>query len=270
MVKFSVLTSIYKSEKFLDNYFQTIFDQILLPDEIIIIDDTQNPKDIDEIIAKKKVKYNFSNIKLYKNNKNEGPAISLNFGLKQCSNDLIFRLDVDDLWEKNHTKKMLDFYLKDKSYLIYANSIIKSNFLNKLKCDQFFINENHLIHSSWLINRSFCRNFRYHMLVPAVALEDYFTLLYYSRKKYKIFFTYENTCRYIFTVGSHGRNNLKKKKYISTRIKISKYFLYYYIKNKNFYQIFNFIIFKYGLLKLIVYLFWIKDLAYIRKLIRGH
>ena len=270
MIKFSVLTSIYKSEKFLDNYFKTIFNQILLPDEIIIIDDTRNPKNIDEIIENIKVKYNFSNIKLYKNSENKGPAISLNIGLIKCSNDLIFRLDVDDLWEKNHTKKMLDFYLKDRSYLIYANSLIKSNFLNNLKCDQFFINENHLIHSSWLINRSVCKNFRYHMLLPAVALEDYFSILFYIRKNYKIFFTYENTCKYIFSVGSHGRKNLKNKKYLHFRKMISTYFFFHHIKNKNFYQICNFFIFKYGLLKLIVYLFWIKDLIHIRKFIRDY
>ena len=270
MIKFSVLTSIYRSEKFLDSYFQTIFDQIVLPDEIIIIDDTKNPVNIDQIIEKQKVKYNFSNIKLYKNNMNKGPAISLNFGLKQCSNDLIFRLDVDDIWHKDHTKKMIEMYLKNKDYLIYANSLKKKNFLTDLKCDDYFINENHLIHSSWLINRKIFKNFKYHMVTPSVALEDYFTMLYFIRKKYKIYFDYNLTTKYTYSEGSHGRNYKKDFRYIKTRKLISKYFLIHYLKNKSIYKMLKFLFFQFGIFKLAVFTFWIQDLIHLRKLTKGN
>ena len=54
MIKFSILTSIYKSEPHLESYFRTIFLQKLLPSEIVLIDDTKNPKHIDKIINEKK------------------------------------------------------------------------------------------------------------------------------------------------------------------------------------------------------------------------
>ena len=177
-MKYSILTSIYKSQPFLNSYFETIFNQNVKPNEIILIDDTKNPENLVEILNNKKTKYGFNNIFIIHNKQNMGPAASLNKGLLKCSNNLIFRLDVDDQWLPNHTQKMLEFYNKDKNYLIYANSLKKINFLTNLKCDSFFINENHLIHSSWLINRNICKDFKYHMITPAVALEDYFTLLY--------------------------------------------------------------------------------------------
>lgn len=266
MIKFSILTSLYNSKEFLDNYFNIIFCQEVLPTEIILIDDTNNPDNLDEIINKKKFLYNFGNIKIIKNNKNLGPAISLNKGIKYCSNDLIFRLDVDDTWSPDHTKKMITYYLKNNDFLIYAVSLKKKNFLTNLKCDNFFINENHLIHSSWLINRTICKKFRYHMMTPSVALEDYFTLLYYIKKDFKIFFTHIQTVKYNFVENSHGRNFSKNIKYQKIRKLISKKMLYINInKKKNFLKKIKFFIFDYGLLKYLILQFWIYDKIYLRK-----
>ena len=40
------------------------------------------------------------------------------------------------------------------------------------------------------------------------------------------------------------------------------------MKDKNWYEKIKFIIFKFGIIKLLVFLFWIQDYAYIRKLIK--
>ena len=81
MHKFTILTSLYNSNNFLNNYFKTIFDQLLLPDEIILIDDTKNPHNLEKIIEEQKTKNRFKNIILLKNPKNLGPTMSLNKGL---------------------------------------------------------------------------------------------------------------------------------------------------------------------------------------------
>jgi glycosyltransferase involved in cell wall biosynthesis len=253
LIKFSVVTSLYNSEKFLDNYFDTIFKQELLPDEIVLIDDTKNPKNLTEIIESKKKIYNFNQIYTIKNQINLGPAISLNKGIKFCKNDLVFRLDVDDLWNQNHTLEMIKTYNFNQGYLIYANSLRKKNFLTNLKCDDYLINENHLIHSSWLINRNICKNFRYHMLRPSIGLEDYFTLLYYS-KKYKFFFIYSQTVNYISNIDSHGKISRKNKNYTRIRNRISKNFFFIKIKNKNFFEVLYFIFFKFGFIKFLIFI----------------
>jgi glycosyltransferase involved in cell wall biosynthesis len=267
MLKFTILTSLYKSELFLKDYFNTIFDQLILPDEIVLVDDTKNPNDLEEIIKAQKIKYKFNRIILVKNSTNIGPTLSLNKGLLKCSNNLIFRLDVDDLWLPNHTKKTLEYYEKDKSYLIYSNSLMKKNFLTEIKCDDYFINENHLIHSSWLINRNICENFNYKMKKPSVALEDYYTLLYYIWKKYKVFYTFDITAIYKENFFSHGKNNKTNKKYIKTRKKISILFFLLYLRNKTLSEKIYFILFEYGLLKLSVLILWIQDYLMIKRFI---
>jgi glycosyltransferase involved in cell wall biosynthesis len=265
MHKFTILTSLYKSRPFLKNYFNTIFSQLILPDEIVLVDDTKNPDDLEEIIKKQKIKYKFNKIILERNSENCGPTISLNKGLSKCSNNLIFRLDVDDLWLPNHTKKTLEYYEKDKNFLIYSNTLKRKNILTNIKCDEYFINENHLIHSSWLINRNICKNFRYRMNRPSVALEDYYTLLYYKWKKYRIFFSYDITTIYTENLSSHGRNHIKNKKYINIRKKISLLFFLLNLKYKTLFEKIYFILFKYGLLKFAVLMLWILDYLMIKR-----
>jgi glycosyltransferase involved in cell wall biosynthesis len=251
--KFSIVSSLYNSENYIENYFKTIFSQKLLPEEVIIIDDTNNPKNLEKIIEKKKIFFRFNNIILIKNNFNYGPAISLNKGLAISKNKLIFRIDIDDIWYENHTLEMLKLYENNPNYLIYANSIKKRSFLTDIKCDDYFINENHLVHSSWLINMNVCKNFRYHMLKPSIGLEDYFTLLYYS-KNYKIFYTFKKTVDYLNFQNSHGKVSRKHKNYLKIRNKISRIFLYNNLKNKNFFQKIYFVIFNFGLVKFLFFL----------------
>lgn len=264
MHKFTILTSLYKAEFFIANYFRSIFTQQLLPDEIVLIDDTKNACDLKKIIEEKKVKYKFNNIILLKNKNNIGPAASLNKGLSRCSNNLIFRLDVDDIWLPNHTKKVLKYYEKDNSYLIYANSIGKLNFLNKVKIDKYLINSNSLIHSSWLINRNICKNFKYISYRSINIPEDYLTLLYYKRRNFKFFYTYNITAIHNKNVFGHGNTFGNTTKYLSTNKKISNSFLRLHLKNKNFLQKLYFILFQYGLLKFIVLIIWIFDYLKIR------
>jgi glycosyltransferase involved in cell wall biosynthesis len=263
--KYSILSSFHKSEKFIDSFFKTIFDQTYLPDEIIIIDDKNNGLDFENVINNKKKIYNFNNIFLIINNTNIGPTLSLNKGLLACKNNLVFRLDADDLWTPNHAQKMLTNYNKNSNFLIYGNSLRKKNILTYLKCDKYFINENHLIHSSWLINRNICPSFKYRMKRPSVALEDYFTILYYIRKNYKIFFSYDTTAIYTVNLNSHGRLNLFKKKYQSVKKKIHLYLLIFNLKNKTFMQKVYFILFEYNLLRMLIFILWVIDVFKIKK-----
>ena len=266
MIKYSILSSFHRSQKFIDSFFKTVFDQTYLPDEIVIIDDKDNGLDFESVIDNKKKFYNFNNITLIVNNQNLGPAISLNKGLLACKNNLVFRLDSDDLWHPEHTKKMLENYNKNKNFLIYGNTLRKKNILTYLKCDRYFINENHIIHSSWMINKNICSSFKYRMKKPSVALEDYFTILYYIRKNYKIFFSYETTAIYTVNLNSHGRLNLFKKKYNSVKKKIHIAFLIHNLKNKTFIQKTYFVLFQYNLLRLLILILWVIDLFKIKKI----
>ena len=264
MENFSILTGLYNSNFFLDNYFKNIFDQIILPNEIILIDDGNN-LNLDEIIHNKKKQYNFQNIIIIKNNNNIGLGPSLNKGLKISSNNLIFRLDVDDMWLNNHTQKMLNFYNQDKNNVIYSESLKYNNLRNIIKCDNFLINENSTIHSSWLINKNVCPDFRYHVVNPKIALEDYFTLFWHIYHGYKIGISYHQiTTIYNNTPNSLGKKYANNIHYLKNRKKLSKFFFNHELKKRNLSSKLYLILFEINLIRIIVFLFWIQDIIRIK------
>ena len=268
MQKFSILTALFNSGNYLDNYFKTIFSQNILPDEILLIDDGENPKDLNNFINSIKKIYNFQNIIIIKNKRNIGLGPSLNIGLKKTSNNLIFRLDVDDTWLPNHTQKMMSLYKKDQNYLIYAESLKYSNLLNFIKCDDFLINENSTIHSSWLINKNIFMNFRYHLINPKIALEDYFTLFWHQYHGYKLKISYDQiTTIYNDTPGSLGKKYANNFYYLKNRRKISNFFLLHNLKKRrNFFSKIYFILFQFNLIRIIIFYFWIQDIFKVKKI----
>ena len=272
MMKFSILTSIYESENFLNSYFKTISNQKYKPDEIVLVDDTKNPKNLKNLLIKYKKKYKFKKIVLIKNKTNLGPARSLNKGLKKIKNDLIFRLDVDDKWKKNHVSSMLHKYKQNKKYIIYSVSIKNLNLKNSIKCDDYFINENHTIHSSWLINRTIDKSFSYKLENPVIALEDYATIAYYLQKNFKLNLTNKNTVIYNHSNPySHGKKHNKDKLFISIKKEYAKLLFKFNcrkfsISRFKVINLINFIIFKFGIIKFFVYIFWTLDLVKLKAL----
>jgi glycosyltransferase involved in cell wall biosynthesis len=266
MKKFTILTSIYNSKKFLSSYFKTISIQKYMPDEIVLIDDTKNPKDLKNIILKYQKKYKFKKIILIKNKKNLGPAKSYNKGLKKIKNKLIFRLDVDDKWKKNHVSYLLGLHEKYKNVLIYSNSVKYDSIKNRLKCDDYFINENQSIHSSWLINKEEYKDFEYKLENPILALEDYATITYYLKKNFKIFLTNKKSVIYNFAnPNSHGKNYKKNLLFIKKKKDLAKELFIHNCKINKFsnfkiLNIINFITTKFGIIKFFIYLFWTLDL----------
>ena len=266
MENFTILTGLYNSNSFLDNYFKNIFKQIILPNEIILIDDGNN-YNLDEIIYNKKKQYNFQNIIIIKNKKNIGLGLSLNKGLKISSNNLVFRIDADDEWLENHTKKMLNSYNQDKNYAIYAESLKYKNLRTFIKCDNFLINENSTIHSSWLINKNKVPNFRYHLVTPKIALEDYFTLFWLKYKGYKVHISNRQiTTIYNNTADSLGKRYANNINYKKNRKKLSRFFFNLELKKRNIFFKLYFILFQFNLIRVIIFFFWIQDIFNIRSL----
>ncbi len=275
MYKYSVLTAAYKSDEHIGNYFRSIARQKFLPDEIILVDDTKNTLlKKKSVIFEKKFKVK---IKIVKNKKNLGPCKSLNRGLKEAKNNLIFRLDVDDSWKKNHVNYYLKKYKKNQNFLIYCYSLKNDSIRNSIKCDNFLVNENQTIHSTWLINRNICQNFEYKLENPVIALEDYYTLSYYMRKKFEFYFeNKEKTFNYNLSLQSHGYVHKYNPINLYYRQKIARQNLVFHFRNfktkkklkNNFFNFLKFIFNEFGVINYAVYLFWTMDLLYLKKLLR--
>ncbi|MEO1944505.1 MAG: glycosyltransferase [Candidatus Thioglobus sp.] len=108
-MKFTVLMSIYKNEdaKHLDCAMQSIWDdQDVKPDEIVLVQDGPLPDALHQKIDSWRVKLgNVFAVAILKENVGLGTA--LNEGLKHCSNELIARMDTDDIALPNRFEKQL-------------------------------------------------------------------------------------------------------------------------------------------------------------------
>ena len=106
-MKYSILTSsnLYKLN-WLKNYVKSINSQIILADELIFIDDGSKNSHLTEQFLRKNLNP-LIKIIFIKNFLNLGIPKSLNKGLKRINNKIIFRLDVDDTWNTNHSNYLV-------------------------------------------------------------------------------------------------------------------------------------------------------------------
>ncbi len=130
-MKFSVLLSLYNKENptFLDKSLDSILTiSTIKPNEVILVKDGFINNKLEIVL--KKYKNKFSDIlKIigYKNNK--GLGFALNYGLKHCSNNLVFRMDTDDISHKDRFKIQLNVLKKNPDIVILGSNIEEFNFI---------------------------------------------------------------------------------------------------------------------------------------------
>lgn len=108
MVKYSVLMSIYRNENdaYLRASIQSMLIQTVKPDEIVIVKDGELTSELEHTLREYDNKYEglFKYVEL---KENVGLGLALNAGLKICDNELIARMDTDDISLKDRCEKQL-------------------------------------------------------------------------------------------------------------------------------------------------------------------
>lgn len=114
MMKFSVLISVYHKEnpEYLIKSLESIINQTLIPEEIVLIKDGVLGKELDNVIAifEKKYPNIFTVIAL---SQNKGLANALNIGISKARNPIIARMDSDDICFENRFEVQLNYMLKN-------------------------------------------------------------------------------------------------------------------------------------------------------------
>lgn len=107
--KFSVLMSIYYKENpaFLKETLNSVFTQTVQPDEVILVEDGELTDELNDVISIFKKKYSTFKVLKFKDNRGLGPA--LNDGLKKCKNELVFRMDTDDICRNDRFEVQLKY-----------------------------------------------------------------------------------------------------------------------------------------------------------------
>lgn len=126
MEKFSVLMSLYDKEK--PEYFRqciySITNQSILPDQIVIVKDGKLTAELDTELEKW-VSLNPSLYTIIPLKTNQGLGIALSEGIKYCRNELIARMDTDDIAMLFRFEKQLKEFIIDSELDICGSSIVE-------------------------------------------------------------------------------------------------------------------------------------------------
>ena len=109
-LKFSVLMSVYNGEKvdFFKEAIESVLNQTVVPDEIVLIRDGYVYAELQEAIDLYRLKFpnTFTYVPL---ETNKGLGIALNIGVSVARNDLVARMDTDDICLFDRFEKQLAY-----------------------------------------------------------------------------------------------------------------------------------------------------------------
>lgn len=122
--EFSVLMSLYIKEKaeYFDECMRSVLSQTVLPSEIVIVEDGPIADELRTVLNKYKKEHS-ELIKSVVFKENQGLGLALRAGVEACSNELIARMDTDDIAIKNRFEKQLEEFEKNSSLDICGSNI---------------------------------------------------------------------------------------------------------------------------------------------------
>lgn len=108
---YSVLMSVYYKEKAenLSEAIQSMYDQTIRTDDFILVCDGPLNNELDAVIYEMQQKFGEC-FHVHRLEKNQGLGKALNYGLKQCKNELVARMDSDDISRKERCEKQIDVF----------------------------------------------------------------------------------------------------------------------------------------------------------------
>lgn len=124
-MKFSVLISVYEKEEplFFEQSLRSILiDQTIRPNELVIVKDGPLTMELEKVINT--YVDSFSNIiKVVNIPENKGLGEALRIGITHCSNELIARMDSDDISTKFRFERQLDFMKRNPNISVVGSYI---------------------------------------------------------------------------------------------------------------------------------------------------
>lgn len=126
---FSVLLSVYEKENpdYLDKALGSIWDnQTKKPDQIVLVKDGTLTKELDDKISEWSRKLG-GTLTIAALPLNAGLGAALNEGLKHCRNDLVARMDSDDISLPDRFEKQIEYFVKNPDLALISGYISEFN-----------------------------------------------------------------------------------------------------------------------------------------------
>ena len=120
MEKISVAMCTYNGEQYINQQIDSILNQTLKVDEIVVCDDQSSDKTIEILEEYSK---NYPNIfKIHKNEVNLRSVKNFEKAISLCTGDLIFLSDQDDYWATNKVEEYSKYFSKNKNIDVIASN----------------------------------------------------------------------------------------------------------------------------------------------------
>ncbi len=112
-MNYSVLLSVYIKEnpEYLEECLKSVFNSSVPSNDVVIVKDGPLTEELDKILESYANKYDSLNIVPLE--KNCGLGIALNHGLAHCKNELVARMDTDDICEADRFESQLKVFEND-------------------------------------------------------------------------------------------------------------------------------------------------------------
>lgn len=232
----SIVTPNYNCAKFIAQTINSVLAQTYTNWEMLIVDDcsTDGSYEIALDYAKKD-----SRIKVFRNEKNSGAAVSRNRAIKESKGEYLAFLDSDDLWKPEKLKTQLVFMQKNNcsfSFTEYEHIDENGNPLHKrARVIKKFGYKKYLFHCwTGCLTVMFKQDVNHKIYGPNVKNNnDYALFLEVLKDGRKAFGIKETFAFYRIHTGSISRNKFKKiKPYITVLNKynhIPKIFCYFFL-----------------------------------------
>ncbi len=130
----SVVIAAYNAAEYIEEVLDSVLNQTLLPDEIIIVDDGSKDKTLTVIKEYPKklkpgLKKRFKKVKRYKilSQKNKGPAGASNTAIKAARGDVILSVDSDAVLDRKFIRSAVKELKKDKKLGVVGGYIRTAN-----------------------------------------------------------------------------------------------------------------------------------------------
>ncbi len=117
--KISVVMAIHNGQEYLVEQIESIKSQLLLPDEVIFVDDASN-EDPSQLIQDT-LKGSLIKFTILKNKKNMGVNFTFRRGVKAAKGDIIFFSDQDDIWLNSKIKTVVSFFKSNPMASVLIN-----------------------------------------------------------------------------------------------------------------------------------------------------
>lgn len=121
---YSVLMSVYYKEQtdYLQQSIKSILNQTIPTDDFVLVCDGSLTEELNSVIAENEKKYP-NILHVIRLEQNMGLGKALNYGLKQCKNELVARMDSDDISRPDRCEKQLKIFEHNPELSIVSGTV---------------------------------------------------------------------------------------------------------------------------------------------------